>query len=659
MREAPISQTERRRRIRSRNSRRAMATSSIALHLAVVCSCTYTSSIVLAFSPSSSSMRHALSLNIYDNDYSQHTQNSRSPYTSTFHRTGNGEHIIPTSQIRQRIKPLHLIKPSQSSRAQSNSPQTKNTKTSSNNDHGFRFVPKNFFKTIKENNTAPTITTSALKNSATINKSASNANSNPKKNFMGMDMDMDMDMPKEMWDEMMAERTDFEMSVMSTLAITVPIGIIATLAMTGEETAFMSSTEAFIRDLLSLSATADTTLLTEDGIDLIEDGIETLEAMSINVYEAAMPTSAVDVISVALGEGIAASIGACVSFILSSTAKTKGLIKKAFNGDAISSEAEARAGENLVSSAIADTDYFLTRAAAMPLLGAVGLPSFLGVFVATIPSQLVKLSARQKEQRQREEFYMDVLLKEERIRAEQNKNPFANMFKGEQQLKKEEEERQQLRGAAINGDSSAIPMPILSDMNVTPGAANQIDFVEIFGDITKWLEYEVLANELGGTFVFNGMAVPSGIESGVFGFLASLSSLLYSDIIYRYFDAGLDVNREAARARGARDTAVLYLVRCFSAATLFGVYETVRQPISRLIVNFLSGGVDSCLGSADYDLCLETFFIVNTPDASFEGEMRAFAVSAMNLLERLSEAPIGSEEFTRSVIVQIYSTMHI
>eukprot|EP01083_Nonionella_stella_P132426 402635_1 len=145
--------------------------------------------------------------------------------------------------------------------------------------------------------------------------------------------------------------------------------------------------------------------------------------MSLNVFDAAVPTSAVDVISIALGEGIAGAIGGFVSFILSSTAKTKGLIKKAFNGNAIGSEAEARAGESLVSSAIADTDYFLTRAAAMPLLGAVGLPTFLGVFVATIPSQLVKLSARQKERRQREEYYMDLLLEEERIRAEQNKNP--------------------------------------------------------------------------------------------------------------------------------------------------------------------------------------------------------------------------------------------
>jgi len=347
----------------------------------------------------------------------------------------------------------------------------------------------------------------------------------------------------------------------------------------------------------------------------------------------------------------------------------QGILIKAL--DSTTAAVRKEAGTGLLANAMSDADYFLTRAAALPLLGAVGLPPFLSVIVATIPSQLVKLSARQKEQRAKEDLYMEALLQEEKLRKEKERlrrrNPLAFV---QQQLERTSKSTSASppSGRSITTSESNVPqvssVPVMTkaaDMNVIPGAANQVDFVEIFGDITKWLEYEVLINELGGTLVWNNAPLFTGYESAIFGFLASLSSQLYSDIIYRYFDTGLEYNREASRSRGAKDTAILYFVRCLSSATLFGVYESVRSPISNFLTNLLSGGVDSCLGSDNFNLCLETYFVDNAPDASFEGEARAFFVAAMNLVERVFEGGSfeKSEEFLRSVFVQLNSFVHL
>ena len=189
------------------------------------------------------------------------------------------------------------------------------------------------------------------------------------------------------------------------------------------------------------------------------------------------------------------------------------------------------------------------------------------------------------------------------------------------------------------------------------------DYVEIFADVTKWLEYDVLIQNFEGMVTLNGAPVSSGIESAVFGFLAALSSQLWADVIYRNFDMGLEPNIEASKNRSIPDTVKLYLLRCLSAATLFGVYESVRLPISTFIIDLLSGGVDSCVGSQDYNLCIETFVVDNPAQATSEGQARAFFVAAANILDRLSD--FGSSvnidnftELTRGLAVQLASIIH-
>jgi len=459
------------------------------------------------------------------------------------------------------------------------------------------------------------------------------------------------EMPK-----IMKNRTDFEMAVMSTLAITIPTGVIVTLAMSGESSESMTEQIGnFGRDIGSLfsvdSPTDGVVTVAVEGLELIEDSFDQISEISFNVFDAAVPTTATDVISVALGEGIAAGIGGLITSLAGIGLKTQGLLKSGFSvfdnsnnstgtGTGISSKTSV---DGFIAGAVADTDYFITRAG----LSALGVPSFLGVILAAVPSQLIKLSARQREQRQKEALFMDNLLV-----VEQNRKKGFSLSSFSLRPKKVED-------------------PTFDDLieqrpaEVTPGLANQVDFVEIFQDITKWLEYDVLIQNFDGTVTLQGVPVSSGVTSAVFGFLAALSSQLWADVIYRNFDYGLESNREAAKARSLDDTLTLYSLRCLSAATLFGVYESVRLPISTLIVGLLSGGVDSCVGSQDYNLCIETFVVDNPAQATSEGEARAFLVAAVNILERLNDFSSSSSmnvddlpELIRSLAVQLASMLH-
>lgn len=462
--------------------------------------------------------------------------------------------------------------------------------------------------------------------------------------------------------EMMNNRTDFEMAIMSTLAITIPTGVILTLASSVEDAPQLSQeTSNFIRDMLSFSSGSDAAVnnLAAEGAELLGDSIEQLEAISLNVFDAAFPTTATDVISIAIGEGIAASIGGLLSVVARSGIKVKDLMEQ-YAGrigmgenaipnrskgtfftatstnttSATTSRQEVSTINGFFAEAVADTDYFITRAAATPLLRGIGLPPFLGVLLASIPSELIRVSARQREQRKREDELLQALLEEEK-RKKRKQKYFFNLQ------------------ARFQKETVMEPTTIDLSTRVTPGLANQIDFVEVFADVTKWLEYDVLINDFNGMITWNDIPVASGVESAIYGFLAALSSQLWADALYYFSDFGLKENRDIARARSAKDTLTLYAARCFASATLFGVYESARLPISLFITNLLSGGVDSCLGSDDYNLCLETFMVENPASATTDEQVRAFIVAVTNILSRLNdELDYGS---IRASAVQFYS----
>lgn len=421
-----------------------------------------------------------------------------------------------------------------------------------------------------------------------------------------------------------------------------------------------------------------------------------LENLSVNLFDAAVPTTAVDALSVAFGEGVAGAIGVFATWIFGnvmmlrsqsnrlmdrfykrpSTSTTTGGEERS---DQDTNEKEDGMMDEFLTETITTSDYFLTRAAALPLLEATGLPpiasTLVSVILASFPSQIIKFNAKLREERKQEEELLNQLLSEEQLLQKRRKNIFfSGRFMGD---------------AGGNGDGTSSQSPLIStadDITTTnmestssnaPGTANKIDLVEFFADITKWLEYDVLSTDLGGTIFPSN----SGMESAAFGFLAALSSQLYADVIYRNSNYGLEANNLASRNRTLNGWIRLYSTKCFSAAVLFGVYESVRLPISTFISSLLSGGYDGCLGSSDFNLCLETYnidnpggretaamnFIPSLTDAvggqgpSGDAQFRAFSVAFVNLVERinfdLSNENVDVTELGRSLFVQLYSLL--
>ena len=144
--------------------------------------------------------------------------------------------------------------------------------------------------------------------------------------------------------------------------------------------------------------------------------------------------------------------------------------------------------------------------------------------------------------------------------------------------------------------------------------------------------------------------------------LAALSSQLYTDVLYLYSDFGNPMKREMTLNRSLEGWASIYATKCLSAATLFGVYEAVRGPTSHLLSQLISGGIGGCIGSNDFDMCMQTYLIDNPPAASLQAEFRASIVSVLSSLDSFSYLlPLNNQEtlesFFRGVAVSLYSEL--
>ncbi len=354
----------------------------------------------------------------------------------------------------------------------------------------------------------------------------------------------------------------------------------------------------------------------DDNLGLVEGQVG---AVITNVMNAALPKSATDVISVSLGEGIAGAIGAIATVAVTSFLQ----MRKS------SIEMEQR---SLLEEAVADGDYFFTRAAALPLLEAAGLPAFAAtlasVVVALVPYEIIK--NRYKRQRELGQASANV--------------PEVKTF-------------EQKEGMSQQPDLSSLIPAIETAAETLVRQPQKIDLVELFSDITKWLEYDVLKRDLGGKLVFGGQVLDPGIQGALFGFLAALSSKLYADVLYKYCGFGPLSKQKEIQQRSLTASLSLYTSESLSSAALFGVYESVRNPVSEAIAALLSGGVDSCLGSDDFGLCMEVFMRTNPPEATWEGQLRSLLTALFSLWNRFeAEAALEStDELVRALAVQFYS----
>jgi len=373
-------------------------------------------------------------------------------------------------------------------------------------------------------------------------------------------------------------------------------------------------------------------------IDIEQETLAEVETMTQKVLGSAVPETATDVLSLVFGEGLAGSIGAvanvCVGILLrlreegklgygpeinSENMTNKAILKSKTSekniAENVDSNVESSTQEDYYTAAVADGDYFLTRAAALPLLDDVGVSgptaTIVSVLIATVPYELIKLNARRQK-------WLNSLSDESEPESNEIDLPEKNPF--------------------------------------------QIDVVDIFADTTKWLEYTVLSND------FSSKLFPQNLvlESSSFGFLAAFSSQVYADILYRFTEYGPEEAKIRAKTRSMDEWISLYVSKCFASATLFGVYEYARYPIARFFQSVLTGGVDSCMGSSEFDVCIETFMIDNPPSemASTEAQLRALFAAMAGLGDRVGvrfgelENGIGMDNFEgnlRGLAVSFYS----
>ena len=326
-----------------------------------------------------------------------------------------------------------------------------------------------------------------------------------------------------------SKRQKNEMMAMSAVSIVFAIGVVYALASSTPEmisvnpSDFNNESENVVRDLFR------------------EGSAERLEIATRNIVGTVLPQSAEDVISVSIGEGIAGVIGAFATWLLGTILNFKSdgdFILTPMNDAAMKNSGGAESlttrrvyadsgrtmggrGNvgSLVSEAVADGDYFLTRAAAQPLLEALGIPIFFAslasVLIATVPYEAVKISSQKRRNEVEEQVLLTMLLEEEENRQRDMNvvdKVSNNIFDFIQRLN-------------VRASMDDIAMDDMDDViDVAPERKEQqgnvpaLDYVELFADITKWLEYDVLISNYRGILSMpNGQMLSTGWESAIFG----------------------------------------------------------------------------------------------------------------------------------------------
>lgn len=191
----------------------------------------------------------------------------------------------------------------------------------------------------------------------------------------------------------------------------------------------------------------------------------------------------------------------------------------------------------------------------------------------------------------------------------------------------------------------------------------EIDFVEMFTDIARWLEYNVLMTEFVTKLSWEGTMLEPGITGALFGALSALSARLYADGLYGIFRCGPTTKQEEVRTRQVVDWVTYYATTALSAATLFGVYEYSQRPISRWIQGILAGGFDGCLGSDSFEACFDTYIAANAPGPSPEAQARALISNLFMVGQRLQDIAVDTswddvERLIRAWAVSGFSYLH-
>lgn len=333
-----------------------------------------------------------------------------------------------------------------------------------------------------------------------------------------------------------------------------------------------------------------------------------------SVKEAVLPGSASDVVSIMLGEGIAGAFGGAVDFITTSFITSKILSSATSEMSSQGTSVNSRLGdegqlasrpsvtEAVTEAAVAGGDYFMTRAAAIPLLSALGLPpyaaTFVSVLIAAVPYEIIKLAYQRKLELDDEEVIMDRMLEE------QQQSPW-RLF------------------------SLADRPKQVDPTQLEPATEEGIDFVDVFADVVKWLVYDVMQTLFGGSMSCYGKTLDPALESACFGMVAGFSSQLYAEISYNVIGFGSLNKHHHAKTKTVPDHLTTLCLSCLSGAVLFGVYQTVSDGIA-------ANTISPCADASDFDMCLGHYVVSSlTGTSTWDAKGRALVTAVVSALVQL------------------------
>ena len=462
--------------------------------------------------------------------------------------------------------------------------------------------------------------------------------------------------------------------IISLIGIIYAIGILLVLAMDDHDS-IMATIEATLT--LTTTSSSSSSYIPE----LIEDLTkENLFHATDNIIDIALPplSSPSEAVIMALGEGIAGIIGSfvscCLSLILmyrSNNNKDKmtilqdeelqglqsndeGMIvpeedgrvdktdsldeKQLYHPQSIFNTLDVTGTSSIQASgisaasttpaeeAVAGSDFFLAQAATLSIAENLGglsplYASIVSVLLATIPYELIKITsrnARMKSQTIQQDELLVELIREEEDRKQNSKIPFVVGFPT-----KTKPSYSVTNYPTIITATPAVVNPVYMQNNrqlqsSSPTSLLELDAVELFSDVTKWLEYSVLRSEFRGSFnmflsntvevsakatentstmaasttttttllvhgITHNMILNNIIESAMFGVFAAISAQLYADLLYGWFGFGGPLKKYMIRTRTTQEWSQRYITIGISSAALFGIYEAAQDPVREWI----------------------------------------------------------------------------
>mmetsp|Transcript_28447 Transcript_28447/g.60970 ORF Transcript_28447/g.60970 Transcript_28447/m.60970 type:complete len:619 (-) Transcript_28447:26-1882(-) len=413
----------------------------------------------------------------------------------------------------------------------------------------------------------------------------------------------------------------------------------------------------------------------------IVDGNEvtsTSVAVMTKVVENTVPTTSTEVVAVTLGESIGGVIGAVISVAINF------VLRGGKNKDDSSESMESNNTKNtknmnkqsLLSQGLSDGDYFIANSASFSLLEAVGVPEsvakYSSIFIAAIPSQLVKIGSRISEQKRakEDEILYNLLREDQKRKKRRNLNDLIPSMQGknQQQEKKIVDPKELVPvtlGAVTAGETAPSSIVTVATESPATAVATSIDVVEIFADVTRWLEYDVLKTEYGEIassklwMVEHNLSAINPLQSAItfalLGSLAAVSSRWYADILYGRFCYGPIEKQHEVRTRNDAEWFSLYSSTAASAAALFGCYEFFQLPIGRYIQGTLAGGVEGCVGSSRFDACMQTYIDTNSPGPTAEAQIRALVTNLYAVYIRLQDIAGDTTTDDMSALIRAWS----